>query len=90
VPDYGFCLAVGDPHYKTFDRKRFDFQGTCSYILVGTLPHAQLPQFTVEVSLGENVNTRQLGATKRSSPFEICLAISTHHSVKGAGSTPPR
>lgn len=43
------CVASGDLHYITFDSKRFDFQGKCTYVLANAcnLGRSSLMPFTV-------------------------------------------
>lgn len=47
----GVCHASGDPHYTSYDGKKFDFQGTCTYILSKScgIKGTNLVEFSVKV-----------------------------------------
>lgn len=51
------CAAVGDPHYSTFDGKRFDFMGKCSYYLMKTEGMSvEAENVACSGSISENMN----------------------------------
>nr|XP_006820916.1 PREDICTED: SCO-spondin-like [Saccoglossus kowalevskii] len=46
VKERGLCIAYGDPHYIMFSGASYDYQGACTYLLVGISSSAS-PNFNV-------------------------------------------
>ncbi|KAF4523151.1 hypothetical protein B566_EDAN002407 [Ephemera danica] len=83
-----FCWAMGDPHYRTFDNKRFDFMGQNTYYLVKDL------EFIVEVEhrvCGNPASgvTCTKSVTVRAEHFKINLLQKREVTINGRSVTVP-
>ncbi|KAL2079742.1 hypothetical protein ACEWY4_025486 [Coilia grayii] len=52
------CIASGDPHYTTFDKRNYDFMGNCTYLMSKPCNTTSLPHYEVHVT-NENRNNNQ-------------------------------
>ncbi|XP_065806899.1 zonadhesin, like isoform X2 [Labrus bergylta] len=51
------CIASGDPHYTTFDKRKYNFMGNCSYLMSAPCNTTSLQYFEVHAD-NENRHNR--------------------------------
>ncbi|XP_041091095.1 IgGFc-binding protein-like [Polyodon spathula] len=76
------CIAWGDPHYRTFDGRSFDFQGTCTYTIAKTCGNETLPSFNIEAK-NENRGSTQVAYLKHVNVQVYGLTITMAKSENG-------
>lgn len=58
------CVASGDPHYTTFDKRRYNFMGNCSYVMSKPCNTTTLPYFEVHADNENRYNKPKISYLK--------------------------
>ncbi|XP_077357677.1 IgGFc-binding protein-like isoform X2 [Festucalex cinctus] len=58
------CIGSGDPHYTTFDKRKYNFMGNCSYLMAGVCNVSDLPLFEVHADNENRYNTPSISYVK--------------------------
>ncbi|KAM9718275.1 zonadhesin, like isoform 2-T2 [Menidia menidia] len=58
------CIASGDPHYTTFDKRKYNFMGNCSYLMSAPCNDTSLPYFEVHADNENRYNTPTISYVK--------------------------
>uniref|UniRef100_UPI0037E8B019 zonadhesin, like n=1 Tax=Semicossyphus pulcher TaxID=241346 RepID=UPI0037E8B019 len=58
------CIASGDPHYTTFDKRKYNFMGNCSYLMSAPCNTTALPYFEVHADNENRFNRPTISYVK--------------------------
>ncbi|XP_029931628.1 zonadhesin, like [Myripristis murdjan] len=70
------CIASGDPHYTTFDKRKYDFMGNCSYVMSEPCNDTTLPHFEVHADNENRYNRPTISYLKAVHVYVRMLKIS--------------
>nr|XP_046237582.1 zonadhesin, like [Scatophagus argus] len=62
--DTSTCIASGDPHYTTFDKKNYNFMGNCSYLMSAPCNETTLPYFEIHADNENRYNRPTISYVK--------------------------
>ncbi|XP_028330841.1 zonadhesin-like isoform X5 [Gouania willdenowi] len=70
------CLATSDPHYTTFDKRKYNFMGNCSYLMSAPCNDSDLPYFEVHVDNENRFNNPYISYVKAVHVYVHTMKIS--------------
>ncbi|XP_028330836.1 zonadhesin, like isoform X2 [Gouania willdenowi] len=70
------CIASGDPHYTTFDKRKYNFMGNCSYLMSAPCNDSDLPYFEVHVDNENRFNNPSISYVKAVHVYVHTMKIS--------------
>ncbi|KAM3842689.1 LOW QUALITY PROTEIN: zonadhesin, like [Diretmus argenteus] len=70
------CIASGDPHYTTFDKRKYNFMGNCSYLMSEPCNDTTVPHFEVHADNENRYNRPSISYLKAVHVYVHMLKIS--------------